>query len=300
MLEDEYLEYERMLMWKSPDMDTDTYSEDEYSSESTSERSEESEVFMSSVDIKYLGFMKEYRGEFSYKNLKKMVEDMNDSSISEPKISEEPKIEFIDLSIDRCDEKACVIVIKSGVNWLMKDTHISYIDILKSEHDDLIPNDRYSKNIIDRICNIKDVRIPYNISNIVFSYDSDIKNGVISLDDVDMTYKLGLELQRFFKLDYLDIESDYYEEISEYGIGYHGESNVNVKIGAILGATIPLHFQWYRYNVPCLDKISVDLEDGDIYIISDKAVGFDCKTKSKYILRHASGANIYTKRVNII
>ena len=36
------------------------------------------------------------------------------------------------------------------------------------------------------------------------------------------------------------------------------------------------------------------IEHGDMYIMSEKATGFDWKSKSKYTLRHAAGCQKYT------
>ena len=41
------------------------------------------------------------------------------------------------------------------------------------------------------------------------------------------------------------------------------------------------------------EVINIGLNDGDVYIMSEKAVGADWKLRSKYTIRHAAGAKKY-------
>ncbi len=62
-----------------------------------------------------------------------------------------------------------------------------------------------------------------------------------------------------------------------------------------LGETIPLHYQWYYKSEPVGPRIIFNnIHHGDIYIMSEKATGFDWKKKNSYTLRHAAGSEKYT------
>ena len=52
---------------------------------------------------------------------------------------------------------------------------------------------------------------------------------------------------------------------------------------------MPLKYQWFHQNRPVGDELQIMLDAGDIYIMSEKAVGFDWKLSSRYTLRHAAG-----------
>jgi hypothetical protein len=78
------------------------------------------------------------------------------------------------------------------------------------------------------------------------------------------------------------------------GIGYHGDTERSIVIGARLGEPIPLHYQWYYRSQPVGNNVSINLESGDIYAMSEKAVGNDWKKSSILTLRHAAGSRKYT------
>ena len=54
-----------------------------------------------------------------------------------------------------------------------------------------------------------------------------------------------------------------------------------------------MRFQWFKDGMPIGNSIDLALNDGDVYIMSEKAVGADWKLRSKYTLRHAAGADKY-------
>lgn len=54
---------------------------------------------------------------------------------------------------------------------------------------------------------------------------------------------------------------------------------------------MPLKFQWYFESRPVGDMINIDLECGDVYVMSEVAVGTDWGSKQPPTLRHATGAD---------
>ena len=54
-------------------------------------------------------------------------------------------------------------------------------------------------------------------------------------------------------------------------------------------------FNWFHKNQPLGEKITLNLNHGDIYVMSEKAVGQDWKKMNSYTLRHSAGADKYTK-----
>lgn len=85
-------------------------------------------------------------------------------------------------------------------------------------------------------------------------------------------------------------EGNYYYDTAVCGIGYHGDSERRVVVGARVGATFPLHFRWYQRGQVVSKTLKLSLDDGDLYVMSDKAVGWDWKSRSQFTLRHAAGA----------
>lgn len=66
-----------------------------------------------------------------------------------------------------------------------------------------------------------------------------------------------------------------------YDIGFHGDSERKKIITASLGGTRPIHWQWYYQSKPIGPRIKVKLKNGDMYIMSEKASGWDWKLRSK-------------------
>ena len=91
-------------------------------------------------------------------------------------------------------------------------------------------------------------------------------------------------------------EGNYYYSIDNCGIGFHGDTERRKVIAVRLGTnSTPLHYQWYKNNETVGEQIIINVDGGDMYIMSEKAVGTDWKKKSIYTLRHATGSSKFTK-----
>jgi len=128
------------------------------------------------------------------------------------------------------------------------------------------------------------------------------KGTVICFNDVPFTNKLrekfhellGDKLNEILGEDRkLYCEGNYYYDVDKCGIGFHGDGERRIVIGVRLGETIPLHYQWFFRSKPIGKRIKFDFNDGDIYIMSKKAVGTDWLRKTIPTLRHAAGSKKY-------
>ena len=61
-----------------------------------------------------------------------------------------------------------------------------------------------------------------------------------------------------------------------------------------LGTSMPIYYNWFYKSEPKGQRMLIQLNHGDMYIMSEKAVGNDWKLKNKPTLRHAAGAAKYT------
>lgn len=122
------------------------------------------------------------------------------------------------------------------------------------------------------------------------------KGRIIGYDDVPITYLLMNKFEEFFgnKATHLKVEANYYYDVRKCGIGFHGDSERRKVIGVRLGHSMPLHFQWFYDSNPIGERIILPLDGGDIYIMSEKAVGTDWKKKKIPTLRHATGCSKFT------
>jgi len=82
-----------------------------------------------------------------------------------------------------------------------------------------------------------------------------------------------------------------------HGIGWHGDAErrkvICISIG---GKNFPMYWQWFYKHKPINDKpFKILLNSGDIYIMSEEAVGQKWKNSSQYTLRHCAGHENFTK-----
>ena len=91
------------------------------------------------------------------------------------------------------------------------------------------------------------------------------------------------------------VEGNRYYDLKKTGIGFHGDTQRVVVICLTIGGGggYPMRFQWFKDGMPIGNSIDLALNDGDVYIMSEKSVGADWKLRSKYTLRHAAGAEKY-------
>ena len=90
------------------------------------------------------------------------------------------------------------------------------------------------------------------------------------------------------------VEGNRYYDLKKTGIGFHGDTERVVVICLSIGCwNYPMRWQWFKDGMPVGKPIDIKLNSGDVYIMSEKAVGADWKLKSKYTLRHAAGADKY-------
>lgn len=176
--------------------------------------------------------------------------------------------------------EAAVLVIKNGVNFFIGPFQNS--DDLFMEHLKL-DVDKKAK-MYGRIVN-KHARHNLCFSNHGQEPDYDKGNGrIVAFQDVKLTHKLRNLFPIYFGADTRDLcaEGNYYFDVNKCGIGWHGDSERKIVIAVRLGESIPLKYHWFKNNQPVGKTINIELEHGDIYIMSEKAVGSDWK-KKKYL-----------------
>ena len=91
------------------------------------------------------------------------------------------------------------------------------------------------------------------------------------------------------------VEGNRYYNLKNTGIGFHGDTERVIVICISIGCdNYPMRWQWFKDGMPVGTPIDIRLNCGDVYIMSEKAVGSDWKFRSIYTLRHAAGADKYT------
>lgn len=121
------------------------------------------------------------------------------------------------------------------------------------------------------------------------------KGTVVAFESVPILAKMRKELSVHFeeKAKNLYAEANFYFD-EKCGIGFHGDAERKRVICMRLGRSTPMHFQWFHRCLPVGTRCEIQLHHGDLYMMSEKATGFDWKKSSQYTLRHATGHPKYT------
>lgn len=190
-------------------------------------------------------------------------------------------------------EPAYILVIR---NVLSKDE----ADALKAELKTIEWDDKYWDTRRQKVLN---KRARKNVMWSNYDQKADYENGkgtVINYDNAPNVKKIRDIIGTHIGDDpnTLICEGNYYHE-SKSGIGYHGDTERR-KVGAIrIGDSNKLCYQWFFKHKPIGKRFDITLNHGDLYYMSEKAVGCDWKRSSIPTLRHAAGSDkyiIYKKR----
>lgn len=125
---------------------------------------------------------------------------------------------------------------------------------------------------------------------------------VINLEEkkgtvVDFRHLEGLSAFRAALSEYIPIleevdlkgEGNHYYDTGKCGIGWHGDKERKIVVAVRLGESMSLHYHWYHNSKQVGTRVDVLLNHGDVYFMSEKAVGTDAGFKSKLTLRHGAG-----------
>jgi hypothetical protein len=217
-----------------------------------------------------------------------------------------PKDESIDdpfekkfLKIAREDpaSQAYLLVVRNGIELLTKSPKGKnlLIEMLIYKWDSKLWNAR--KKVVQN----KLARHNLNFSDTRQEPDfSKGKGTTVAWGDVPILNSLRAKLIDAFgsSAKYLKCEGNLYYSRGKTGIGYHGDTERRKVIGVRLGHRMNIHYMWYYNDRPRGLNMSIMLEEGDIYCMSEKAVGTDWRPNKKagfkkksYVLRHAAGAS---------
>ena len=194
---------------------------------------------------------------------------------------------YLDDDNRKDSDDAAIIVIKNGVK---KISDVEPNDLL-SEQIKLDWDKKYWDTRRKKVLN-KQAR--YNLCYGKEGQKPDYENKkgtIISYDNVPLLNKWRNSLNKYFgdKALNLEVEGNLYYDTKKTGIGFHGDSERKKVIACNIGESRPIHWQWYHNSNPVGETIKVTLNNGDMYIMSEKASGFDWKKRSIKTLRHAAG-----------
>ena len=128
-----------------------------------------------------------------------------------------------------------------------------------------------------------------------YSQTPDILNGkgtVVDFKDYETLGSLRRAIADLLcvQLSSLVAELNHYFDLKKCGINFHGDEERRLVIGVRVGASMPLRFLWHQHGQSVGKHGRIDLDGGDVYIMSEKAVGRDTFREKRILtLRHAAG-----------
>ncbi len=208
--------------------------------------------------------------------------------------------ELINLSdklpeILRKDNEAAVLVIRNGANILMKDKW-GKNKLFMEQQMSVVYDDKYWDTRRSKTLN-KGARKNTTFGQKDISHSDDYK--VYTTNSFDRLKCLKIikdQLPRYFgeRANYLSAEGNWYFK-DKSGIGFHGDTERKIVICLSLGTSSILRYCW---RLPGTSEkhgkqIDITINHGDIYIMSEKATGYDWKYRSKVRVVHAAGHSKY-------
>jgi hypothetical protein len=188
---------------------------------------------------------------------------------------------------------AAVLVLRNGVNAILRMKRFCEADLFAEQAALEVDKKAF---MYGRVVN-KNARWNLCFDDVGHEPDYEAGKGrIVPYESIPCTKFLRESLFQFFgpKAKGLKCEANYYYDVKKCGIGFHGDSERRKVVGVRLGAAMDMHFRWFKDGQPVGEEICVPLYGGDIYIMSEKAVGTDWKKRSIYTLRHATGCSKFT------
>jgi hypothetical protein len=188
---------------------------------------------------------------------------------------------------ESCEGDAHILLVRKGLAKLME---VGTMDDFYKEQDVL----EKDKKALMR-GSVKNKRARWNLCFGPESQEPDYEQGrgrIVAYEDVPLLNEVRTRLEDVMgpKGANLVVEGNYYYDPSTCYIGYHGDTERRRVIGVRVGQKMPLYFNWFKRFKPVGRPLRIQMGHGDIYIMSEKAVGSDWKKSSILTLRHAAGA----------
>ena len=121
------------------------------------------------------------------------------------------------------------------------------------------------------------------------------KGTIIGFDQSPLVGKLLQSVELLMKDQDLIVEGNQYDNVSKNGIGPHGDTERVCVACLRVGESMPMKFGMFWDCKVRGKPFETIINGGDLYFMSEKAVGAEWKCRSKWIWRHCAGAPKYLK-----
>ena len=193
---------------------------------------------------------------------------------------------------------AAVLLIHNGANFILKQPDAADKLLHEQQHkvvyDKKFWNSRTKKTLHKR-ARFNIVFGPHNIKPSEDYQQYTVK----SFNSLPMLQAFKNKLNIYFgkKALGLNAEGNHYYQLSS-GIGFHGDEERKIVICLCLGQASILRYHWRLpgSSTHTLQPVDIPVKHGDIYIMSEKATGWDWKLRSTVRVVHAAGHHKYINK----
>ena len=219
------------------------------------------------------------------------IDDINNAKVLFEKMGCKCELIKLNDSLKDVEEKipeAVVLVVRNGV----KAFGIEADEMLKEQVSLTYDTKAYMYGrVVNKIAR-------HNLCFAVYDQDPSYENKkgrIINFKHLPLLAKIRNRLPEVLgkKAKDLAVEGNHYYDSKKCGIGFHGDAERRKVIAIRLGDTLPLHYQWFNNSKPVGERIELELNHGDLYVMSEKATGSDWRKRKIHTLRHAAGAKKY-------
>jgi len=196
-------------------------------------------------------------------------------------------------------EDAHLLIVKDGVNYLTDDYWDDDDSLVQTHFSDRLMEEQQTLSRDTKAFmygRVVDKKARHNLCFSDYSQEADFPNKkgtVVNFDTLPLLKSVREAIPSIIpnndSIVNLQCEGNYYYDVKKTYIGYHGDTERKIVIAIRLGHDFDLSYRWYKDGSPVGYTFRETLFHGDIYIMSDKAVGHDWKSRSKYTLRHSAG-----------
>ena len=252
------------------------------------------------IDYKKIAVDKEFK---EIKNIirddKELIKKINVSSVG-VKIEEDDEIKIIK---DKLSKTISLNDIE-GKNEIYENKYFGEKIEKKARSNIVIAKKDTNLQYKEKNYNLKEKQKPniYEGKGTIYLDDDNVfeyKNRSIFIELKDRINEELLEYLKVEDQDGLELicEGNKYNHDKYSGINWHGDTERRIVIAVRLGKTMSMSWQWYKGSSKIGNEFQFNLNHGDLYIMSEKAVGSDWKS-SEFHLRHAAGVIISDLKKN--
>ena len=195
-------------------------------------------------------------------------------------------------------EKAYLLVVRNGVDKLL-ETLSSDSNKLFKKLCSLYWDRKFWCQRRKRVLN-KNARANMCISDKACKANYEKGQGTVySFSELKEINQIRSELSKLIseKAKQMQCEGNWYFDVSKCGIGLHGDTERYLVVGMRFGGTMNLCFQGFYQSKSIGRMFEINLNSGDLYIMSEKATGNDWKKRGKVTFRHCCGGKKWMEQV---